>query len=320
MNQKIQISPSEWQLLSAYLDDQVSSDERIQIERKLDSEDAFRQAMLSMQKARLVIRSMPRRKVPRNFTLTPEMVPARRSFQLFPLLRFSSAFAAIAAVVLFAVQLLPGMFNASSQMAAPAAVDMTAAENSSGPVPPMIYWGGPPAATGKGGGGGGGDGNTASVNPGGIGGGAPDTVFGVPSNAATPGIQFEIPQATSQTGIGGIATLEPTPAIASALPLEPTPAATATQVPPLLLAPKPTAGPETQRSQATMQGNPVLGLRPQDSGKVIAKSQPLENSFNTQKDQAPAGQALLLPAAIGLALLAVVTAVVAWILWKKSHS
>ena len=315
MNQKIPISPSEWQLLSAYLDDQVSSDERSQVERKLDSDDAFRQAMLSLQKTRLVIRSMPRRKVPRNFTLTPEMVPARRTFQLFPLLRLSSAFAAIAAVVLFAVQLFPGMFNASSQMAAPAAVDMTAAENSSGSVPPMIYWGGPPAATGKGGGGGGG---AAQVYPGGIGGGAPDTVFGVPSDAATPAIQFEIPQSTSPAGIGGAAVVEATPAIASALPLESTPAATGTQVPPLTLAPEPTATAETQRSQATLSGNPVLGLRPQDSGKVIAESQPLETTA-AQNEPAPTMRALLLPAAIGLALLAVVSAVAAWIIWKKSR-
>ncbi|HWQ04366.1 MAG TPA: hypothetical protein VN452_03325 [Longilinea sp.] len=319
MNQMKNISASEWQLLSAYLDDQVSSDERIQIERKLDSDAAFRQAMLSLQKTRLVIRSMPRRKVPRNFTLTSEMVPVRGTFQLFPLLRFSSAFAAIAAVVLFAVQLLPGMFNAGTQMAAPAAVDMTAAENASGPVPPMIYWGSPPLATGKGGGGGG-DGSSASVYPGGMGGGAPDTVFGVPSGAATPGIQFEIPQPTNPAGIGGAAVLEATPTVASALPLEPTPAATGTQVPPLTLAPEPTAGPETQRSQATLSGNPVLGLRPQDSGKVIADSQPLENTTATQEHPTPAGRALLLPAAIGLAVLAAVTAIAAWIIWKKSHN
>ncbi len=316
MNQKIQISPSEWQLLSAYLDDQVSSDERIQVERKLESDDAFRQAMLSMQKTRLVLRSMPRRKVPRNFTLTPEMVPARRTFQLFPLLRFSSAFAAIAAVVLFAVQLLPGMFNASSQMAAPAAVDVTAAENSSGPVPPMIYWGGPPAATGKGGGGGGG--GAAPVYPGGMGGGAPNTVFGGPSDAATPGIQFEIPQATSPAGIGGVAALEATPTPAPALPQEPTPAIRETQIPPLTLAPAPTATAETQRSQATLSGNPVLGLRPKDSGKVIAESQPLETTA-AQNVPAPAGRSLLLPVAIGLAALALVTAIAAWIIWKKSR-
>jgi len=317
MNQKIQISPSEWQLLSAYLDDQVSSDERIQVERKLESDDAFRQAMLSMQKTRLVLRSMPRRKVPRNFTLTPDMVPARRTFQLFPLLRFSSAFAAIAAVVLFAVQLLPGMLNASSQMAAPAAVDVTAAENSSGPVPPMIYWGGPPAVTGKGGGGGGG-GGAAQVYPGGMGGGAPDTVFGVPSDAATPGIQFEIPQATSPAGIGGVAVLEATPTPASALPQEPTPAIRETQIPPLTLAPEPTATAETQRSQATLSSNPVLGLRPQDSGKVIAESQPLETTA-AYNEPTPAVRSLLLPVAIGLAALAVVTAIAAWIIWKKSR-
>ncbi|TLN15339.1 hypothetical protein FDZ74_08495, partial [bacterium] len=123
-----QLSPPEWQLLSAYLDDHVSPGERIQIEEKLASDDAFRQALLSLRQTRTVIRSMPRRRVPRNFTLTPDMVPARRTLRLFPLMRLSSAFAAIAAVVLFAMQLLPGLRAASAPMAAPAAMELTAAQ------------------------------------------------------------------------------------------------------------------------------------------------------------------------------------------------
>lgn len=301
-----QLSPQEWQLLSAYLDNQVSTAERNQIEKQLTSDAAYRQAAESLRQTRTVIRGMPLRRVPHNFTLTPDMVKARRKWGIFPALRLSSAFAALASVVLFALQLLPGMMNVAAPAAAPAAPEamaLSSAEGAVGTEPPVIYWGGPPAeAMGMGGGGGGGDG----TYPGGMGGGAPDTIYGIPNIASTPGIQFEIPQATQQAGIGAAAPQE-------SMPAEPTPE------PPMAMAPQPTAFPETARSAEDMQNGPVLGLRPQDSGKVIAESQAYVADQAAEEQPSIPARRLLLPAAIGLAGLAVITAIAALLLNKKSR-
>jgi len=47
-----QLSPQEWQLLSAYLDNQVSPAERNQIEKQLASDAAYRQAAESLRQTR----------------------------------------------------------------------------------------------------------------------------------------------------------------------------------------------------------------------------------------------------------------------------
>lgn len=318
MKQNFQLSPKEWQLLSAYLDGVVSPRERIQIEKKLDSEDSFRQALQSLRQTRTVIRSMPRRRVPRNFTLTPEMVQVRQPARIFPVLRFSSAFAAIAAVILFAIQLLPTSMKAAAPIAPPAALEMSAAAAPASTEPPLIFWGEPAARAEKGmGGGGGGDGTAF-----GMGGAADSSAY-----AATPSIQFVIPQTTSEPGVGGeseplveapapAATENAAPPLAAA-PLEATPSVEEGTVEPLQEAP---ATPAPSRSQSTLAGNPVLGLNLQESGKIIAESQPLETaqSLETEKKQIPL-RSLLLPAAIGLSVLALLMAIAAFILWKKSH-
>lgn len=303
-----QLSPQEWQLLSAYLDNQVSPGERTQIEKQLTSNAAFRQAVESLRQTRTVIRSMPMRRVPHNFTLTPDMVKVRRKWSIIPALRLSSALAAIASVVLFALQLLPGVMKVAAPAAAPAAQDavaLSSAEEAVGTEPAVIYWGGPPAEA-KGMGGGGGMGGGDGTYPGGMGGGAPDTFYGMPNVAATPAIQFEIPQPTSEAGVGAAAPAE-------SMPAEPTPEA------PMAMAPQPSQAPETTRSAEELQNGPVLGLRPQDSGKVIAESQSFTAEPVVEDEPSLPARSLLLPAAVGLAALAVIIAVIAVVLSKKQR-
>ena len=182
---------------------------------------------------------------------------------------------------------------------------LSSAEEAVGTEPPVIYWGGPPAQA-KGMGGGGGMGGGDGTYPGGMGGGAPDTIYGIPNTAATPAIQFEIPQATQEPGIGAAAPQE-------SMPAEPTPE------PPMAMAPQPTAVPDTARSTEEMQNGPVLGLRPQDSGKVIAESQTYVADQAADDESSIPARSLLLPAAIGLAGLAVITAIAALLLNKKSR-
>ena len=177
---KLQLSSKDWQLLSAYLDGQLSTRERTQVEQRLRTQPEYRDALQSLRQNQAMLRSLPRHPVPRNFTLTPDMVAApRRMFipPLAPVLRFSSALATLFLILTFALQQLPRLSPAMQSapdalpemtvMEAPAAEpEMYSLEGEEADGPPVVYWGGPPSipyANGLGGvvegrGGGGGDG------------------------------------------------------------------------------------------------------------------------------------------------------------------
>jgi anti-sigma factor RsiW len=64
--------------LSAYLDGQLTPKERSRLEKKLQASADLRAAMEEMRRTRAVLRSQPRLRAPRNFTLTPEMAGLRK--------------------------------------------------------------------------------------------------------------------------------------------------------------------------------------------------------------------------------------------------
>jgi hypothetical protein len=138
--------------LSAYLDGQLSPSDSARLESRLKSDPEFASAYDDLRSARGILRKLPSRKAPRNFTLTRKMVglkpPLPRSYFTF---RFATAFATF----LFAI---------------------TIAVNS---LAPRLNFAGPIPGYGMGGGGGGGC-------TGGCGGG-PGTVYQLPpvSAAAT---------------------------------------------------------------------------------------------------------------------------------------
>jgi hypothetical protein len=91
------ISMREWEALSAYLDDQLSAKERARLETRLNQAAELRSALEDLRRTRAVLRSQPRVRAPRNFTLTPDMVgiksrPVRRA-PAYPFFRFASALA-----------------------------------------------------------------------------------------------------------------------------------------------------------------------------------------------------------------------------------
>lgn len=105
------ISPRDWEALSAYLDGQLNQKEHARLEKRLQFNAELSLALEDLRRTRAVLRSQPRLRAPRNFTLTPEMVgraarrgtASRQSGGLFPALRFASALASILLVfVLFA--------------------------------------------------------------------------------------------------------------------------------------------------------------------------------------------------------------------------
>lgn len=61
-------------LLSAYLDDELTTDERATLEARLQTDAALRRELDLLRQTVTLIRNMPTLQAPRNFTLTPEML------------------------------------------------------------------------------------------------------------------------------------------------------------------------------------------------------------------------------------------------------
>jgi anti-sigma factor RsiW len=93
--------------LSSYLDGQLSSSESKRLEARIASDPELASAFNDLRAARGILRKLPARKAPRNFTLTRQMVglkpPLPRSYSFF---RFSTAFATVLFALTFAANLL----------------------------------------------------------------------------------------------------------------------------------------------------------------------------------------------------------------------
>lgn len=105
------INQRDFEKLSAYLDGQLAPSERKKLEERMRARPELRTALEEMDRTRALLRMAPRRRAPRNFTLTPAMVGADRPAKrqpgrfpsLFPALSFASAIATLALVVSFLV-------------------------------------------------------------------------------------------------------------------------------------------------------------------------------------------------------------------------
>jgi anti-sigma factor RsiW len=75
------------ELLSSYLDGQLKPSDSARLERRLSSDPDLRSVLDDLRAARGLLRQLPMRKAPRNFTLTPKMVgknpPLPRSYPAF---------------------------------------------------------------------------------------------------------------------------------------------------------------------------------------------------------------------------------------------
>jgi hypothetical protein len=84
------------ELLSSYLDGQLKPSETARLEARLSTDPGLRAVLDDLRSARGLLRQLPLRKAPRNFTLTPKMVgknpPLPRSYPAF---RFVTALASL---------------------------------------------------------------------------------------------------------------------------------------------------------------------------------------------------------------------------------
>ena len=106
---KPRISPRDLELLSQYLDQQLGPIERKRLEARLADEAALQAVFEDLQKTRLLLRSMPRLRAPRNFTLSQHQLPSRAVRRWAPAMGFVSALASLLLLLVVAGDLF-GLF------------------------------------------------------------------------------------------------------------------------------------------------------------------------------------------------------------------
>ena len=107
------------ELLSAYLDGQLKPSDSARLESRLKSDAELVSVMDDLRAARNLLRRLPQRRAPRNFTLTPKMVGKNPPMpHAYPLFRFATT---IATLLLFFTL---GLNFLAPQMAAQQSVGM----------------------------------------------------------------------------------------------------------------------------------------------------------------------------------------------------
>jgi hypothetical protein len=210
----------DWEMISAYLDERLSPPDCKRMETRLASDPDYKKSFDEIAYTRRLLRSLPQKRAPRNFTITPSNIKVKSPVRipwLQPALSFVSIAAVVGLVVIFAgTYLLRGAGAAKPAVYAP---EMAAdgynqtAESSSTPV--IINWN---PIMGMGGGGGGTP-DESGIYKGGIGGGpgmvvqqpAPESVE--PTAEPTVGVltaplSTAIPESTTRTaGEGDLSSL-----------------------------------------------------------------------------------------------------------------
>jgi len=281
------LTPKDWELISTYLDGQLSDKEKRQVQDLIALRPELKQGLEDLRRTRAVLRAAPRRRAPRNFTLTPEM--ARKARPRFrwgwtPSFSFASAMAAILLVLsfFFRVNLAQLSYAVPMAVQAPMAASQESAADSN---PPIIIWNAPGMGGGPG------------VGYGGMG-GAPDSTEKLV--APSPSDSQLAPEAT------------PAPDVPPALVAGTTPEPTAAAKLPPTLEPQPTA--EAGASRGSGGNNPILGIAPtEEQGKMIVPEQAVnEQAMQITEDRWGYLQ-------VGLAGITLIFALAAFFTWRKSH-
>lgn len=139
--------------LSAYLDNALPAREMRKLEARLAVEPALQEQLDNLRRTKLALSRLTRLQAPRNFTLTPDMVPVRkpRKQPLQGALRLASALAAVLLVVSFGARFILNEIQQPAMLAAEApAMEAARAPDEASPEP-LIQWG-PPSNGGEAGG------------------------------------------------------------------------------------------------------------------------------------------------------------------------
>jgi anti-sigma factor RsiW len=95
------------QQLSAYLDGQLKPSEIVRLEARLQSDPELASVLNNLRQARDILRQLPQRRAPRNFTLTPKMVGQKPPLpRTYPVFRFATVLATLLLFFTFATNFM----------------------------------------------------------------------------------------------------------------------------------------------------------------------------------------------------------------------
>ena len=98
-----ELDPRDWEATSAYIDDELSPQDRARFEARLNAEPELRSLLEDLKRTRTLVRSLEPVRAPRNFSLTPEMAGVEtRRFWPAAAFQYASAFAAVLFVLVIA--------------------------------------------------------------------------------------------------------------------------------------------------------------------------------------------------------------------------
>jgi hypothetical protein len=148
------ISTKELFQVSAYIDGALSPKEQRTFEAHLASSATLQRELLEYKRLKAALWSLPHKKAPHNFTLSPEKVQVRKAVPRFaPAFSFASAGVAILLMLAFGSEYLLGR-NAqmvSKEAPAPLSAMLESATTTDATEPAIIFWNAVPLGTGGGG-------------------------------------------------------------------------------------------------------------------------------------------------------------------------
>jgi hypothetical protein len=110
----------EIELISSYLDGQLNTSESARLETRLTADPELASVLHDLRSARGILRKLPARKAPRNFTLTRKMVGLKPPLpKAYPFFRFSTAFATILLMLSFVTNSLAPQIGPTASSPAP---------------------------------------------------------------------------------------------------------------------------------------------------------------------------------------------------------
>ena len=115
MKELNQLSTRDLELLSAYIDGELSARGIARLLPRLDREPELKQALEEMKDVVQQLGSLPEAPLPRSFTLTPEAAGIRSRPRAYPAFQFATALAAIAFVALVGLDTITGQFSLASR-------------------------------------------------------------------------------------------------------------------------------------------------------------------------------------------------------------
>jgi hypothetical protein len=128
--------------LNAYLDGELDTTQRQRLESRVSTNSELKSILDELREARGVLRRLPQRRAPRNFTLTPKMAgikpPLPRSYPVF---RYASAVAAFLFFFSYLFSFAPRL-NMAASTVAPASLEVGVGGGGAPEEPPRDQSGG----------------------------------------------------------------------------------------------------------------------------------------------------------------------------------